>query len=304
MTNNIIDFSVIIPCKNEIKYIDQVIESVFAQDAFIDCSGEVFIIDGGSSDGTAERVAFFCANRRNLILLENQFGTVSPALNIGIDASSGRYIIRMDVHAHYPPNYISSLIHHMEKNPCTDNVGYAIDTTPPNDSIKAHSIAHILSHQYGIGSALFRLRITSPQVVDTVPFGCFRREIFERLGKFDTELIRNQDDEFNGRIVNANGRIILLPDMRVIYFPRETYSKLWAMYYQYGMFKPLVLAKLRRPTTVRQLVPPLFVAGLLLLIFLSILGLSYSIVTLFMVVFLYILISIFTTKGPFSTCIF
>jgi hypothetical protein len=99
--------------------------------------------------------------------------------------------------------------------------------------------------------------------VDTVPFGCFHRELFDKVGLFDEELVRNQDDEFNGRIVKNGGKILLLPQVVIDYFARDTIRKTAKMFYQYGLFKPLVNKKLQKPTTLRQFFPPLFFAGLI-----------------------------------------
>ena len=99
---------------------------------------------------------------------------------------------------------------------------------------------------------------------DTVTFGCYRRSIFDKIGFFDEELLRNQDDEFNGRLLKNGGVIWLLPEIKIVYFPRATIKGTRKMFYQYGLFKPLVAAKLGNPATFRQLVPPLF---LLFLVF-------------------------------------
>lgn len=296
LLKSMIDFTVIIPCRNEIDHIEYLLDNIFKQDAFSRFAGEVIVVDGGSTDGTSETLFTLQKTRFGLVVLNNSLGYVSPALNLGIDASSGKYIVRMDAHADYPLNYISSLIDYMNENPDVENVGYAVNTVPSNDTLVAHSIAHVLSHKYGVGSALFRLNISRPMVVDTVPFGCFRREIFERIGNFDMELIRNQDDEFNGRIINSGGKIILLPNMKIKYFPRDSFSKLWNMYYQYGLFKPLTVAKLKKPATLRQLVPPIFVLGLLSLLLFSLAGFVFAKYSLLFAVLLYLVLSVIAAK--------
>ena len=105
--------------------------------------------------------------------------------------------------------------------------------------------------------------------MDTVPFGCYRREVFEKIGVFDEEMIRNQDDEFNSRLICAGGRILLVPDIVCRYYARDSLKKLWNMFYQYGYFKPLALKKLRRLQTFRQLAPPALIFCLLIAVLLS-----------------------------------
>ena len=135
---------------------------------------------------------------------------------------------------------------------------------------------------------MFRIGITQDMETDTVPFGCFRREIFNKVGLYDTELIRNQDDELNARIINSGGKIVLMAGLEFDYYARDSYAKLFKMYYQYGLYKPLVNKKLGSPATLRQFIPPMFVIGLVLgatlSIFIPIVSLLYSIVLLLYII--------------------
>jgi len=98
-----------------------------------------------------------------------------------------------------------------------------------------------------------------------VVFGCYRRDVFDRIGVFDEELVRNQDDEFNMRLSRHGGRMLLVPDVESRYYARASLGKLCRMYLQYGYFKPLVVRKVRGVMTGRQLVPASFVATIVLL---------------------------------------
>ncbi|HEV3112918.1 MAG TPA: hypothetical protein VGY99_20720 [Candidatus Binataceae bacterium] len=100
--------------------------------------------------------------------------------------------------------------------------------------------------------------------METVPFGCYRREVFERIGVFDEELLRNQDDEFNYRLIKSGGRILLVPEICSQYFARDSYLRLWRMYFQYGLFKPLVIKKTGSVMRIRQLIPALFVISVVI----------------------------------------
>jgi GT2 family glycosyltransferase len=126
------------------------------------------------------------------------------------------------------------------------------------------AIATVLSSSFGMGNSYFRIGSKEIRQTDTVPFGCFHKSLFEKIGYFDEELIRNQDDEFNGRIIKNGGKIFLIPFVEVNYYGRDTLRKTSKMFYQYGLFKPLVNKKLGTPATLRQFVPPLFVATLIL----------------------------------------
>jgi glycosyltransferase involved in cell wall biosynthesis len=253
--------SVIIPTFNEEKYIASLLENILQQDYPRDRL-EVFIIDGMSKDKTREIIEEFHLRNPFIQMLPNEKRFVSYALNAGIKKSKGDVIIRMDAHSEYPRDYISKLVKYLfELN--ADNVGGIWITKPGNDSAKANAIAAALSSVFGVGDAQYRLGVDKVRKVDTVPFGCFRRTLFDRIGMFDEELLRNQDDEFNARITQNGGLIYLVPDVDIIYYARRDISSLLRMFYQYSFFKPLVNRKLKRPATIRQFIPPLFVLFLL-----------------------------------------
>ncbi len=253
--------SIIIPCRNEAGYIARCLASILAGDKPLD-QLDILVADGRSTDGTRELLTQYCAQHASVRLLDNARGTTPAGLNVAIQASSGAVIIRMDAHVLYPPDYISLLVRGLEETGA-DNVGGVLETVPADNTPMACAIALGISHRFGVGNSHFRVGATERREVDTVPFGCFRREIFSRIGLFDEELIRNQDDEFNFRIITRGGRVLLLPEVSCRYFARRSLQQLARMYYQYGYFKPLVARKIGRIMTVRQLVPALLVAGLM-----------------------------------------
>ena len=204
----------------------------------------------------------FAARHDCVRLLDNPKKITPAGLNIGIAHATGRIVMRMDAHSHYPPNYVSGLVAWQEKTGA-DNVGGVWTTLPASDTWMAQAIAVGLSHPFGVGNAHFRIGVREPRWVDTVPLGCYRREVFDRIGVFDEELIRNQDNEFNLRLIRQGGKILLVPDIASCYYARDSLTKLAQMYYQYGYFKPLVLRKVRAILTVRQIIPPMFILALI-----------------------------------------
>ncbi len=254
--NNMV--SVICPCLNEAKRIDTCLHSILRQD-YDRSKLEVLFVDGMSTDSTREIIMRNTEQYPFVHLLDNPRHTAPFAMNIGIQAAQGEYIIRMDAHSVYPDNYISTLIRYLQTLPNAQNVGALCRTLPANRSKMAQAIAITSSHRFGVGNSHFRTGIDTISVVDTVPFGCWRKEWLIQIGGFDEELTRNQDDELNARTIQHGGSIYLIPDVAVDYYARENLSKTWNMFYQYGLFKPLVNKKLHRPATLRQFVPPLFV---------------------------------------------
>lgn len=245
--------SIIVPCRNEGRYIADCLESVLSNDYPSD-SIEVLVVDGMSDDNTREVLAAYAQRCERIRLLDNPARTAPAALNVGVRAANGAIIIRMDAHCHYPRNYVSALVGWLERSGA-DNVGGVWRTLPGSDTATAHAIAFVMSHPFGVGNAHFRIGINKAKWVDTVPFGCYRRSVFDRIGLFDEELIRNQDDEFNQRLLKAGGRILLVPDVAIDYFARDSLGKVARMYYQYGYFKPLAARKIGSVGTIRQAIP-------------------------------------------------
>ncbi len=258
-----IEVSIIIPCRNEKDYIAGVLDSILAND-YPKEKLEVIVSDGMSEDGTRSIIEQY-ANRLPFIrLVDNPKKIVPCALNEAIRNAKGQIIMRMDAHAVYPSNYISRLVSALQDLKA-DNVGAAWETLPGGPGLVPKAIALALSHPFGVGNATYRLNNgekCAPVETDTVPFGCYRKAVFDRIGLFDEELVRNQDNEFNERLKKAGGRIFLLPDVKIQYFARKNFSKLWKMFYQYGYFGPLVDKKLGKPTRLRRYVPLVFVLSI------------------------------------------
>jgi|694.fasta_scaffold00155_5 GT2 family glycosyltransferase len=259
--------SVIIPCYNEVRFLDTLLQNLVQQD-YPKERMEVIFSDGMSNDGTRNKLTEISSLHSFITFIDNPERYVPTALNRAIRISIGEIIVRLDAHSVYPHHYLRTLVNALQKND-VENVGGVWDTRPGADTDEARAIVLATSHPLGIGNASYRLAGNKERFVDTVPFGCFKRSLFERIGFFDEDLIRNQDDEFNGRIIRSGGKILLLPELKIGYYARETRKKISNMFFQYGLFKPLVNIKLGAPATLRQFVPPVFVVALFILIVFS-----------------------------------
>jgi glycosyltransferase involved in cell wall biosynthesis len=252
--------TVILPCRNEASRISACLDSILAS-AHPPEQLEILVVDGMSDDGTRKVISDYAVKYPRVHLLDNPQRIVPTALNIGIRAAAGDVIVRMDGHNIYPPEYIPRLVGALLEGDA-DNVGGCLVTLPADGSPVAQAIAIAMGHPFGVGNAHFRIGARKPRDTDTVPFGCYRRSLFARIGMFDEELVRNQDDEFNHRIIRNGGRVRLIPDVVCYYYARGSLRKAARMFFQYGVFKPLVARKVGRFMTLRQLVPALFVASL------------------------------------------
>jgi glycosyltransferase involved in cell wall biosynthesis len=252
--------TVIVPCRNEERYIgpclDSILESDYPEDRL-----EVLVVDGMSEDGTRTILQDYTTRYPRVHLIDNPRKITPVALNLAIRAATGSVLVRMDAHVRYPRNYISRLVAALDEYKA-DNVGGVLRTLPAGDGAIARAIALAMSHPLGVGTSYFRIGTSAPRWVDTIAFFCLRRDIFDRVGMFDETLIRHQDGEFNARLIKAGGRVLLLPDVTSEYYARGTLGQAARMFQQYGYFKPLVAKMLGRFMTVRQLVPPGFVLAL------------------------------------------
>lgn len=208
--------SIIIPCRNEEKFIGQCLDSIIKQDYPKEIL-EVLVVDGASQDKTRKIVESY-----KLKLLDNPQKFTPFGLNIGIKNAKGEVIIRMDAHANYEKDYISQCVKYLREYNA-DNVGGVIRTLPSQDTTEAKAIAAVLSSSLGAAS-LFRLGAKKPGEVDTVFGGCYKKEVFSKVGLFDERMIRSQDIEFNKRLKKAGGKIILVPDIVSVYYPQSTFK--------------------------------------------------------------------------------
>ena len=256
--------SIIMPIRNEAAFIRRSLGSVLRQDYPLDRM-EVLVVDGMSEDGTGDIVSSVVSERGmrvlnspirrpdpgslpndsqeafiNIRLLDNPEHIVPVALNIGLKHSRGEVIIRVDGHCEIPPDYVRVCVENLEKTGA-DCVGGPMVTV--GETSMARAIAAVQSSFFGVGGVAFRTGSEYGGYVDTLAFGAYRREVFDRIGGFDEELVRNQDDEFNFRLTQAGGKIWLDPSIRSIYYSRASLKGLWRQYFQYGLYKVRLIQK-------------------------------------------------------------
>lgn len=256
--------SVVVPIYNEEKYIAQCIDSILSQDYPKD-DLEILFVDGMSTDKTREIVKVYIKKYPFIQLLDNHRKIVPIAMNIGISAAKGDVIMRLDAHSRYETNYFSVLVRHL-KELNADNVGAACITDVLNKTPKTLAIREVLGNKFGVGNSTFRLGVKEVQEVDTVPFGCWRRDVFDRFGMYDERLIRNQDIELNKRIIRGGGHIYIVPDTHCTYLARENFMALAKNNYGNGKWNILTVfyTKQFSSLSVRHFIPLCFLLSLIL----------------------------------------
>lgn len=259
--------SVILPIRNEARFIEATIDSILSQD--YEGQLEIVITDGMSTDGTRETLERLAAVDDRVRFFENPSKSTPNGLNIAVRASRGDVLVRCDGHVELPHDYVSTAVRILHETGAV-NVGgiqRAVGITPMQ-----RAIAFAMSSRVGVGDARFHYG-GEAGAMDTVYLGVFNREAILAAGLFDEDLTRNQDYELNIRLRANGGTVWFDPALQVTYRPRATLGALWRQYFEYGTWKRRVIKMHPESTRLRQLIPPLFLIALLVSVVFAVIGL-------------------------------
>jgi succinoglycan biosynthesis protein ExoA len=250
--------SIIVPCLNEEKTIWFLLDALLKQTYPLKLM-EVIVSDAFSTDGTRSKIEQFRTEHPELKckVIDNPLKTIPSGLNGAIHFSMGEIIIRLDAHSEPDIHYVEISVKDLMKVK-GDNVGGVWKIRPGNDTWIARSIAIAASHPIGVGDAMYR-HTKRAAIVDTVPFGAFRRDLLCKVGEFNESLLSNEDYEFNARIRKQGGKVYLDPEIHSSYTARADLSALSKQYFRYGYWKWQMLQGYPETLRWRQLLPPLFV---------------------------------------------
>lgn len=252
--------SIVLPCRNEQGFIQDCLKSILNQQQ-PEGGMELLVADGMSTDGTHEYLLEMAKANPQIRVLDNPGRIVSTGLNAAIREARGDVIVRMDAHTIYAPDYVKQCLAVLQTTDA-DNVGGPMQTTAK--TYKERAIRAVFHSAFAVGGARSHLA-DHEGYVDTVIYGCWEKGLFQRIGYFDEELVRNQDDEHNFRLVRAGGKIYQSTRIRSWYHVRGSLKTLFRQYMQYGYWKVLVIRKHRMAASWRHLVPGAFIGSLCLL---------------------------------------
>ncbi|GMX57761.1 MAG: hypothetical protein YFSK_0890 [Candidatus Yanofskyibacterium parasiticum] len=253
--------SIIIPCRNEEKFIGKCLDSVAAQD-YPKENFDVLAVDGMSDDGTRKIIGDYREKFPFIKLLDNPEKFTPFAMNIGIKNAKGDFIIFMGAHAEYALDYVSRCVTAAEKSNA-DNVG-GIAKISSCQGLPAKAIAGVLSSPFGAGDARYKTLLPKePIETDTVFGGCYKKEVFSKIGLFDERMIRSQDMEFNMRLKKAGGKIMLFPDIVVNYYPKSNFREFFVHNFWDGVWAIWPLRIMKTTFKLRHYLPLFFVLSFL-----------------------------------------
>jgi succinoglycan biosynthesis protein ExoA len=246
--------SVLIPVLDEAATLRQIAGEIRAQR--FDGAIEYLFVDGGSSDGSREILDALVAEDPSVIVLDNPARRTPQALNLALRAARGEYVVRMDAHTRYPPDYVARGVERLRAGDVDWVSGPQL---AEGHGIWSRRVALALSTRLGTGGAGYRHAAAAEHEVDSGFTGLWRRATLERHGGWDEEWLNDQDYELAARIRKAGGRIVCLPELAAAYLPRDSLGALWRQYHRYGFYR--VKTSLRHPESLRpsQLLPPALV---------------------------------------------
>ena len=256
--------SIVIPCKNEEKYIEKCIFS-FIDSTFDTESLEILICDGMSTDNTRTIVEGISKMYPQVKLLDNMKQKTPFALNLGIDSAIGEFVLIASAHSSFDEDYLEVLLARMGELKA-DVIGGVMETRVLNVNKKSNSIITVLSNKFGVGNATFRVGIDKSTLVDTVPFGLYKLELLEKVNGYDNRLIRNHDIEMSKRLLALGAKIYLIPDTKCYYFARENISEIMSNNYRNGKWniKTVFITKRFSSLSLRHFIPLIFVLSIIL----------------------------------------
>lgn len=251
--------TVILPVRNEGLGLRKTLDAVLSQDYPKDRL-EIIVADGMSNDGTRELVGSLQSTHPNLCIIDNPGRIVPTGLNAAIRQARGEIIVRVDGHTIIAPDYVRQCVTELRETGA-DNVGGKM--TAIGHTRIGRAVAMATSSPFGVGNARFHYS-DKREWVDTVYLGAWRKEVFEQVGLFSEEMVRDQDDEFNYRLREHGGKILLSPLIKSVYTPREDFLSLWRQYFQYGYWKVRVFQQHPAQMCPRQFVPAALVATVII----------------------------------------
>ena len=262
MGRNFPSVSVIVPCRNEKEHIEGCIRSILSQEYPKD-EIEFIVVDGMSEDGTRDILLRLREEDSRLKIIDNSRRITPCARNIGIREAKGQCIAILDAHTVYASNYIRTCVELLEEHPEACCSGGPIISM--GEGLFGRATAVAMSHPLGVGNAKHRFP-NYEGYAEGACFPVFRKEIFDKVGLFDEDLVRNQDDEFNFRMALSGEKVFLSPRAQCTYYVRETPTELFWQFFQYGFYRVVVLRKHRLPISLRHFAPALFFSSLVALI--------------------------------------
>lgn len=207
--------SIVIPVHNGERYIKESIDSCINQ-TYINI--EIIVVDDKSEDSTLDILKQY-GDKITVIPVDKQNG-LGNVINIGIRASQGKYIARMDADDIMYPTRLEKQIEYLESNPNCVAVGGQIDIIDENSNITGHREYAIEDRDIKKNRFLFQ-PFAHPAVT-------LRKSTIEDIGLYPENMWKVEDVKFF-LILSTKGEFHNLEDTVLKYrmtFNTESQSKM------------------------------------------------------------------------------
>ncbi len=253
--------SLVIPCRNEERHIAECLDSIFESN-FRNDQLEILVIDAMSADRTRAILAEYQQKWPMIRVLDNPKRLISVAMNIGLRNARGEMVLKIDAHSTYPKDYISKCVDSLTRYQAS-NAGGTWRIMPGNESATATAIALALAHPFASGNAYVKVGAKEPRWADSAAFGCWRKEVLEKIGGWNENLGGSSDMDLNARLKEAGGRILLDPEIQISYYADANFRSYWKHNFADGVWATYVLKFRSKAWAWRHWVPMVFLLSLL-----------------------------------------
>lgn len=272
--------SALLVTRNEQDYIEKSLLSLIHQ-TYPKDKYEIIIIDGESTDNTVgivERlIKEYKRDSFDIRLISNPKHILSAGWNLGIKAAKGEYVVRIDAHAEAPEDFIEKGVQTIESIKDVVCVGGKLITKSINND--GDIVSKVLSSPFGVGNSSFRVS-DKPSYTDTAVYGLYKKEVFNQVGYFNEQYVRNQDIELHSRIRAAGGKFYFNPDICCTYFSRSSVKKMLGQAFGNGKWNMVLLKNQNSALRFRHMVPFAFVLFLFSTIILGFINVWFWIASL------------------------
>ena len=249
--------------RNEEGYLPHLLDDITKQD-FPAGQIEVVMVDSGSKDGTRGIMENFAEKNSqfyNCTVTENPGDNQASGWNQAIRTSTGDIIIRLDAHGRIPTDFVSKNVECMESG--EDVTGGPRPNLPEKDTPWQRLLLSAESSMFGSGIAGFR-RKNEKKYVKSMFHAAYRREVFEKVGLFNENLGRTEDNEMHYRIRKAGYKICFNPDIISYQNIRNSWCGMLKQKYGNGHWIGLTLGVCPGCFSIHHFVPLAFVLALIL----------------------------------------
>ena len=258
-TTNLPFVSALLVTRNEQSYIKKamlsLVNQTYPKELF-----EIIVVDGESTDGTLEivdqLVEKYKTEAYNIRIINNPKHILSSGWNLGIKEARGDYVVRIDAHAEAAPDFIENNVETMLKIKDAVCVGGRLTTKSLSGDDDV--ISKVLSSPFGVGNSSFRVSEIAGYA-DTAVYGLYKKEVFEKVGYFNEQYVRNQDIELHSRIRASGGKFYFNPQINCVYYSRNTVKKMVKQAFGNGKWNMVLLKNRNSALRLRHLVPFVFV---------------------------------------------